>query len=387
MKILVYSRNWAPAVGGVETIVMSLARGLAVDPRVSELILATRTAQNGMNDSELPFRVVRKPGFFELFRFLRAADVVHLAGPAFLPLFLALCLRKPTALEHHGFQAICPNGQLFYEPSESSCPGHFMAGRHAECLRCNAKSGKLFSLRAWLLTFPRRRLCNAATVNIVPTEWLSTQLKLRHHTAIHHGAAEPSLSPRHIPPRSVRFAYQGRLVTTKGVRVVLEACYHLKSSGLPFELLIIGDGPNRGSLATLARKLDIEGIIRFLGYLSPEQLEMQMESVDAVVMPSIAGEVFGMVALENMLRGKLVVVSDIGALTEVVGDAGLACATGDATAWAECMERIVRSPALCAEYGSRARDRALRMFTTEQMVAKHADLYQRILPSARRTAL
>lgn len=364
-----------------------MARGLAVDPRVSELILVTQSAQNGMNDCELPFRVVRGPGFFELFALLRAADVVHLAGPAFLPLFLALCLRKPTALEHHGFQAICPNGQLFYEPTESPCPGHFMAGRHAACLKCNAKSGRLSSLRAWLLTFPRRRLCNTATVNIVPTEWLSTQLKLRRYTAIHHGATVPSATPRKIPARNIRFAYQGRLVTTKGVRVILEACYRLKSSGLPFELLIIGDGPNRGTLETLARKLDIETIVRFLGYLSPEPLEMQMESVDAVLMPSLAGEVFGMVALENMLRGKMVVVSDIGALTEVVGDAGLACATGDAGSWAECMERIVRDPAMCAKYGSRARDRALRMFSTEQMVAKHADSYERILPSAHRKAL
>jgi glycogen synthase len=387
VKILLYSRNWAPAVGGVETIVMSTARGLAVDRRISELILVTHTAQNGMKDSELPFRVIRRPGFFELFALLRAADVVHLAGPAFLPLLLALFLRKPTALEHHGFQAICPNGQLFYEPTELPCPGHFMAGHHAQCLRCNAKGGRLFSLKSWLLTFPRRRLCDAATANIMPTEWLSTQLKLRRSSAIHHGAAAPSARPTNIPARKVRFAYQGRLVTTKGVRVILEACGRLKSNGLSFELLIIGDGPNRSSLETLARKLEIESMVRFVGYLSPEELEIQMESVDAVLMPSLAGEVFGMVALENMLRGKLVVVSEIGALTEVIGHAGLACATADIAAWARCMERIVRDSSICSDYGARARERALGMFSTEQMVAKHADLYERILVGAEKKTL
>jgi glycosyltransferase involved in cell wall biosynthesis len=42
-----------------------------------------------------------------------------------------------------------------------------------------------------------------------------------------------------------------------------------------------------------------------------------------VVMPSMAGEVFGMVAAENMARGKLIILSDVGSLREVIGDTGL----------------------------------------------------------------
>jgi hypothetical protein len=43
---------------------------------------------------------------------IRRANVVHLAGPALLPLLLARLFRKPVVVEHHGYQAICPNGSV-----------------------------------------------------------------------------------------------------------------------------------------------------------------------------------------------------------------------------------------------------------------------------------
>ena len=52
-------------------------------------------------------------------------------------------------------------------------------------------------------------------------------------------------------------------------------------------------------------------------------------------MPSL-GEIFGLVALENMLRKKVMIVSEIGSLTEVIGDTGLTFPAGDATALAGC---------------------------------------------------
>jgi glycosyltransferase involved in cell wall biosynthesis len=100
-------------------------------------------------------------------------------------------------------------------------------------------------------------------------------------------------------------------------------------------------------------------------------------------MPSLGGEVFGLVALENMMRGKLVVVSDIGALVEVVGDAGLTCPVGDVDAWASCMERLIQNPELCWEWGQRARERAQKLFSIQQMIAGHMDVYSRVLEKAR----
>ncbi len=123
MKLLLYSHYFASSIGGVETIVMSLARGLADlraenGAREFEITLVTQTPREDFDDSALPFPVVRQPGFWRLMRLMRGADVVHLAGPALGPLALGLLWRKPVVIEHHGFQVICPTGQLLIESNE-----------------------------------------------------------------------------------------------------------------------------------------------------------------------------------------------------------------------------------------------------------------------------
>ena len=128
MKLLLYSHFFAPSVGGVETIVLSLARGLAElrkpsgDPEF-EVSLATQTAADKFDDTSLPFHVVRQPSLIHLWDLIRASDVVHVAGPALAPMFLGFLARKPVVVEHHGFQTICPNGQLLIEPRGHPVPG------------------------------------------------------------------------------------------------------------------------------------------------------------------------------------------------------------------------------------------------------------------------
>src|SRR6266849_5402914 len=177
MKLLIYSHYFAPSVGGVESIVLSLANGLtglrgSNGTSQFELTLVTETPAGDFDDTALPFRVIRRPGLIPLWRLVRRNDVVHVAGPALAPLFLGLLERKPVVVEHHGFQTICPNGQLLIEPAGAPCPGHFMAGRHVKCLRCNSEQGWLASGKLWLLTFVRRFLCAHVAANITPTEWL-----------------------------------------------------------------------------------------------------------------------------------------------------------------------------------------------------------------------
>jgi len=95
-----------------------------------ELTLVTQTPRGSFDDPSLPFPVVRQPNFNSLRKLIRSADVVHVAGAAISPILLGLVLRKPVVVEHHGFQTICPTGQLFQEPENIPCPGHFMAERY-----------------------------------------------------------------------------------------------------------------------------------------------------------------------------------------------------------------------------------------------------------------
>lgn len=381
MKLAIYSHYFAPRVGGVETIVMALARGLAgtalsLGREPLEVTIVTPTPRNGFDDSSLPFRIVRQPSPWTLLRLLCSADLIHLAGPALLPLLLALLLRKPVVVEHHGFQAICPNGQLFYEPSQSPCPGHFMAGRHGECLRCNSKEGRFASFKLWLLTFLRRWLSRRASVNIAPTHWTESLLELPRALTVHHGLIAPQESgAAEARQLSATFAFQGRLVSTKGAHLLLEAASQLKAKGIAFQVRIIGEGPERARLESLAASLQLSGCVEFLGALPREALERELSRATAIVMPSLGGEVFGLVALENMQRGRLLIVSDLGALREVVGDGAFQFAINDAADLARCMLRALQDPRTCMETAHRARKRAIEMFGYERMIQAHLAVY------------
>ena len=384
-KLMIYSDDFWPVVGGVQSVVMTLARGFAAQDRrwPAECTVVTGTPAGAASDSQLPFRVVRNPSLIVLARLLWRSDLVHIAGPALRPIVLSLLLRKKVVVEHHGFQAICPNGLLFHEPTRTACPGHFLAGLHRECWKCNSAAGYGQSIRHSATTFLRRWSCRLVAANIVPTRSLERLLQLPRTSVISHGVAErPAAS---FPcGKAPKFVFVGRLVSTKGLELLLYASRTLLRKGLQFRLLIIGDGPERGPLERLCEELELAETVEFAGQVADADMEALLGDAVAAVMPSVAGEVFGLVAAESMMRGRAVIVPDAGALAEVVGDAGLKFAAGDANSLAACMEQLLRSPHTVIEVGARARRRSLERYRVGQMLDAHRMLYGEVLAPSKR---
>jgi glycosyltransferase involved in cell wall biosynthesis len=378
---MIYTADFWPVVGGVQSVVMTLARGFGnggPSSRRLECTVVTETPAGAASDSDLPFRIVRNPSLIELARLLWRSDLIHVAGPALRPLVLSFLLRKQVVVEHHGFQTLCPNGLLFHEPTRTACSGHFLAGRHRECWKCNAGAGYWRSARLWALTFLRRWSCRLVAANIAPTHWLERLLHLPRTFTISHGVTEcpPSLFPCVKTPR---FAFVGRLVSTKGVELLLYAARELWNKGLEFRLLIIGEGTERKSLQRLSTELGLEQRVDFVGHAVEEDVQALLSEAIAVVIPSLAGEVFGLVAAENMMRGRAVIVPDGGSLAEIAGETGLKFAAGDAKSLAACMEKLLHSPGIARDLGGRARRHTLNKFRAEAMLDAHLALYQEVL--------
>lgn len=384
MKLLFYSHYFAPSIGGVETVVLSLAQGLA-ELRAPDglpefdLTLITETPAEDFDDRILPFRVFRRPSLTQLLRMIRSSDIIHIAGPALSPLLLGLLARKPVVVEHHGFQTICPTGQLLIEPRSVPCPGHFMAGRYNECLRCRSNNDWRASWKLLLSTFVKRFLCSRVAANIMPTEWLGELLQLRNAVSIPHGiesrARDPE-SPRSSGPPLIVF--QGRIVTTKGLPVLFEAARILRSENRLFELQVIGDGPERVASEALVKKLELSSVVRFAGRIATADIDAAFAKASIVVVPSLAGEVFGLVLAENMSRGLPVVASNVGCFAEVLGDAGLTFGVGDALELARQIARLLDDSALASELSSRARGRISEWYPRSKMIKLHAQLYRRL---------
>ena len=384
MRLLLYSHFFAPSVGGVESIVLSLAEGLA-EIRTAEgvnefeLTLVTQTPGEDFDDHVLPFRVFRQPSLAQLLKIIRSSDIVHIAGPSLSPLFLGLLSRRPVVIEHHGFQTICPTGQLVIEPSRTPCPGHFMAGHHLECLHCRSNNDWLASWKVWSSTFVRRFLCSRVAANIMPTEWLSGLVHLPNAVSIPHGVEMvvhgPDFPRLSKPPRII---FQGRLVTTKGLPVLLEAANILRSENREFEILVIGDGPERAASQELAEKLQLSSCVHFAGRIAPADLDSSFAEASIVVVPSLGGEVFGLVLAENMSRGLPVVASDLGSFAEVLGDAGLTFRVGDAKDLVQQIVRLIDDSALSSALRGRGRRRISERYPRIQMIEAHAQLYRRL---------
>lgn len=383
MKVLIYTEYFFPTTGGVQTNVFELGCGLsewhaahAEDPEL-DVTVVTQTGELTPKDQSWPFRLVRRPSLKHLVKLVRDADVVHIAGPAMMPMLLSVLLHKPAIVEHHGYQSICPNGILLTGKDRTVCPGHYMAARYWNCVVCNAKDmGWAGSLRSMMLMFPRRLLSKLIPVNVAITNHVANRLALPRTRTILYGIRDPGNRrlPRNENP--IQIGYVGRLVPEKGVFVLLTAAQRLKDDGFPFHLTVVGDGPLRTHLQDYSVKLGIADLTTFTGDLSGGDLELAVRPLQIVVMPSVWEETAGLTAIEQMMRGGLVVVSEIGGLSEIVGDGGLKFAPGDAQALYSKLREVLENPDLVSSLGEQARNRAVQLFSRDTMIRSHVSVYR-----------
>jgi len=142
---------------------------------------------------------------------------------------------------------------------------------------------------------------------------------------------------------------------------------------------VIGDGPERAWLEIAAKTPPLAGHVRLLGQVSTSEMNAELSRAQAVVVPSLAGEVFGLVLAENMQRALPLIVSDLGSFKEVLGDTGLVFKTGDPADLARQVGQILDDPQQAASLGQRAFSRVERQFSCAKMVSEHAQIYRCLL--------
>ena len=145
-----------------------------------------------------------------------------------------------------------------------------------------------------------------------------------------------------------------RIVTTsssdvplKGLRHLLAAFQELSADWPDLELVVVGK-PREGPTRNLARKLEEDGRLRFVSGLSNRELADLYASATICVTPSLY-EGFGLPAIEAMACGTPVIVTDGGALPEVVGDAGRVVTAGCGNALRQAMDDLLHDSEARAE--------------------------------------
>jgi glycosyltransferase involved in cell wall biosynthesis len=134
--------------------------------------------------------------------------------------------------------------------------------------------------------------------------------------------------------------FVGRLVATKGPDVLLRAM--AIPGGAAGSLTILGDGPERTRLAALASELGVA--VEMPGGADRDGIATAMRRAAVVVVPSTYPEPLGLVAIEAMAAGAIVVASSVGGLAESITDGvnGFLVEAGDPAALAAAIERASR---------------------------------------------
>jgi len=141
--------------------------------------------------------------------------------------------------------------------------------------------------------------------------------------------------------------YVGRLVNEKGVQILLDAIPKILSNFNDVKFVIAGKGPCLNNLIELCQKLNIKNKVYFTGFVSEEVLLKLYKCSDIAVFPSTY-EPFGIVALEGMVAGIPVVVSDTGGLKEIVNhkEDGMKFYSGNSNSLADCILELLKDDSL-----------------------------------------
>jgi len=182
---------------------------------------------------------------------------------------------------------------------------------------------------------------------------------------------------REPPDGRLRVGFVGRLNAQKGVDVLLDAL----ASDDRLDADIYGAGPEAAALEARAAGLGLGGRVTFHGFADESTLPRVFPTFDALAVPSILVpgvlEQFGRVVVEAQASGVPVVASAIGALPDVVGEAGILVAPSDPGALCAALVRLLEEPGLWG----RLREDGLAwvgQYSWESVADSQQALYERV---------
>jgi phosphatidylinositol alpha-mannosyltransferase len=178
--------------------------------------------------------------------------------------------------------------------------------------------------------------------------------------------------------------YVGRFDPRKGLPELVEACTILARDGMPFRLLLVGDGALRGKIERMASRGPLQDRVRFEGRVGNDRLPAYYASADVFCSPARGGESFGLVLLEAMACGVPVVATDLPGYRTVVTPnlEGEIVAPRDAAGLAIGLGRVLRDPRYRAHLRAHGLEKA-RRFGWESVVDRLEAVYDSLLPPPR----
>jgi glycosyltransferase involved in cell wall biosynthesis len=317
MRILLVTARYYPHRGGLETVVYHLAREFRELGHEVKIVTnrypRTLSAREVVDDIE----VERIQFLYPELRFLREGRLDLLAASFwFVPVSLwnlwrAIQKFKPDVINLHYLWA----------------PGFFL-----RILRSLIRFPWVVSLHGGdvdahpNMTRQGRRLlgrvtqqadavtaCSRHLARLVADLFPAVEEKLK---VIHNGVDWRLFAAASSYPHSKSYiAAVGQLVPHKGFDLLIGAFGEIASDYPEVDILIAGEGASRRSLEALVDKVNLTGRVHFLGMVCEQTVASIMAGSLFLAVPS-KREIFGLVALEGMASGRLVLTTPVGGIPE-----------------------------------------------------------------------
>jgi glycogen(starch) synthase len=348
LKILFFSYTFAPNVGGIESVSATLAEKFAEAGHEVELVTETEenvqpafaratAGRRPTSNIQRPiYRVTRKPPLIQLTSLLHWCDLLFQNNISLRSLIPALLMRKRAIVAHQTWLRDDRGGIGWNNRVKRALLRFVTNVAISEAIRDDINA-------------PARVIGNPyddKTFGLIPNI-----------------------------ARNKMFVFVGRLVSDKGVDVLLQALRVLRDDSLQPDLTIIGAGPEEGNLRRLTSDLDLDRQVTFAGKKSGDELAEALNQHQIMVVPSRWAEPFGIVALEGIACGCVVVGSRGGGLPEAIGPCGLTFENGNAHELASCLKQLLIDPEKMAELRENA-DSHLARFRADTVVSAYLALIE-----------
>lgn len=363
MRVLHWVDCYPPYRGGTETVAERLATAMAARGHEVTVVtgthegLADRNHEKGVIVRRLPFRrALEEQDAIAVLQIRRevsalkaefAPDIVHLHFLGASGFFLLQTLATspaPMVVTIHGGLGDCSGGD------------HTVLGR-------------LLKTATWVTGVSEAMVAEALKIE--------PEAAGRSSVIYNGDAAELRRESPKDPPY---LFLSGRHVETKGIDLAIGAMPDVLAAHPGTRLVVASDGPLRPQLEALAHDLGVGEWVTFTGWIDDARLKELAARSLAVLVPSRSHEGFGLVALEAALLSRPVISSAIGGLPEVVkdGETGIVLQDLTSRAIADAAISLLDNPALAAEFGRRAAERAKRKFGLDRQVDEFLELYRRL---------
>ncbi|HEX5632956.1 MAG TPA: glycosyltransferase, partial [Gemmatimonadales bacterium] len=182
-----------------------------------------------------------------------------------------------------------------------------------------------------------------------------------------------------IPAGERVAGWVGRLAWVKAPELALAALAAMGRDDV--RLSFVGDGPDRAALEAAARSLGLAGRVRFHGMLA--EAWRTLPAFDALLLSS-RSEGTPMVLLEAMHAGVPIVATAVGGVPDLLGDAAARLVPpGDAAALGAALADTLDDARGAQARVQVARARLQNDFSPDEWIARHVDLYRRLVARTR----